>query len=162
MDTNKTLGEKNLTAITQECCKQYWTSPGSNIPRSCSCTATNLPSRKLSKLDEPDMQNTDGGIGTNSLSTYSCEPLYIDEQRQGDQLEPPHNSSEPIQDVDLKTYRERWMIKTGGERGSGRSVLAARHDDDFYLFKKFHFLFLVSFRFWFYSYFFIFLFTCCS
>ena len=35
-----------------------------------------------------------------------------------------------IQDVALKTYQERWTIETGGERGSGRSVLAAQHDDD--------------------------------
>ena len=26
--------------------------------------------------------------------------------------------------------RERWTIGTGGERGSGRSMLTARHDDD--------------------------------
>ena len=28
---------------------------GSNIPQSSSCTTNNDPSRKLSKLDEPDM-----------------------------------------------------------------------------------------------------------
>ena len=33
----------------------------------------------------------------------------------------------------LKTYRERWMIETGGERGSGISVLVARHDNDIYI-----------------------------
>ena len=38
--------------------------------------------------------------------------------------------SMPIQDVVLETYRERWTIETGGKRGSGRSVLAAWHDDD--------------------------------
>ena len=37
--------------ITQECCEQYWTSPGGNTPQDTNC----LPSRKLSKLDEPDM-----------------------------------------------------------------------------------------------------------
>ena len=36
----------------------------------------------------------------------------------------------PIQDVALKTYRDRRTIETDGERESGRSVLAARHDDD--------------------------------
>ena len=41
-----------------------------------------------------------------------------------------YNSSVPIQDVDLKTYRKRWTIEKGGGRGSGRSVLMARHDDD--------------------------------
>ena len=48
------------TAITQECCEQYWTSPGANTPQSTNYTATNLPSWKLSKLDEPDMQDTAG------------------------------------------------------------------------------------------------------
>ena len=36
----------------------------------------------------------------------------------------------PIQDVALNTFRERWTIETGGERGSRRSVLAAHDDDD--------------------------------
>ena len=54
------------TAITQECCEQYWTSPGGNTPQGTNYTATCLPSWKLSKLDEPDMQNTSGEAGTNS------------------------------------------------------------------------------------------------
>ena len=36
-------------------CEQHWTSPGGNTQQSSSCTATYHPSRKLSKLDEPDM-----------------------------------------------------------------------------------------------------------
>ena len=55
----------------------------------------------------------------------------MDEQRHDDQLEPIYNSSESIQDVALKTYRERWTIETGGERESVISVLAARHHDDY-------------------------------
>ena len=35
-----------------------------------------------------------------------------------------------IRDVTPKTCRRRWMIGRRGERGSGISVLAARHDDD--------------------------------
>ena len=35
----------------------------------------------------------------------------------------------PIQDAALKTSRVRWTIGTSGERGSGRSVIAAQHDD---------------------------------
>ena len=54
----------------------------------------------------------------------------MDEQRQDGQLESIYNSFVPIQDVALKTYREQWTIKTGGERGSKRSMLAARQDDD--------------------------------
>ena len=34
-----------------------------------------------------------------------------------------------IRDVTPKTYRRRWMIGRRGERGSGMSVPAARHDD---------------------------------
>ena len=56
--------EKSLTA--QECCKQYWTSPGGNTPQSTNYTATCLLSRKLSKLDEPDMQDTARGAWTRS------------------------------------------------------------------------------------------------
>ena len=54
----------------------------------------------------------------------------MDEQRQDDQLEPVYNSSVPIQDIALKTSREWWTIDTGGDRRSGRSVLAVRHDDE--------------------------------
>ena len=54
------------SAITQECCEQYWTSPGGNTPQGTNYTATCLPSRKLSKLDEPDMQDTAGEVGTSS------------------------------------------------------------------------------------------------
>ena len=54
----------------------------------------------------------------------------MDEQRQDDQLEPIHNCSVPIQDVAMKIYREQWTIETSGDKGSGRSMLAARHDDD--------------------------------
>ena len=38
--------EKSLTSTTQECCKQYWTSPGGSTPQSSSCTATYHPSQK--------------------------------------------------------------------------------------------------------------------
>ena len=54
----------------------------------------------------------------------------MDEQRQDNQLEPTHNSSVLIQDIASKTSCERWMIEMGGERRSGRSVLATFHDDD--------------------------------
>ena len=41
-------------------------SPGGNTPQSPNYTATYLPSRKLSKLDEPDMQDIAGEAGTSS------------------------------------------------------------------------------------------------
>ena len=36
----------------------------------------------------------------------------------------------PIQDIAWKISWEWWTIEMGGERGSGRSVLAAGQDDD--------------------------------
>ena len=59
MDSNKMVGEE---AITQECCEQSWTSPAGNTPQDTNCTATCLLSRKLFKLDEPDMQDTAGEV----------------------------------------------------------------------------------------------------
>ena len=44
----------------------YWTSPGDNIPQDTNYTANCLPSWKLSKLDEPDTQDTAGEAGTSS------------------------------------------------------------------------------------------------
>ena len=65
------------------------------------------------------------------VEPYFGGPFYVDEQRQDDQLEPIYNSSVPIQDILPGTSSgERWTIETGGGRGSGRCVLAARHDDD--------------------------------
>ena len=55
---------KSLTAIIQECCEQYWTSPGGSTQQSNSCTATYHPSWKLSKLNEP-VWDTAGEVGTN-------------------------------------------------------------------------------------------------
>ena len=116
-----------MTATTQ---KQYWTGLGGSTPQSCSCTATNHPSWKLSKLDKPDMHNTAGEVGTSSLLMYSYGPLHKSEQKQGDQLEPTYSSSVRIRDVALRTCRNQWTIRRGGERGSGISLLMARQDDD--------------------------------
>ena len=47
-------------------CEQYLTSPGGNTPQGTNYTAIGLLSRKLSKLDEPDMQDTAREAGTSS------------------------------------------------------------------------------------------------
>ena len=52
----------------------------------------------------------------------------MNEKRRDDQLELIYNSSGPIEDVALNTYRERWTIEKSGRSGSGRSALVARHD----------------------------------
>ena len=58
--------DKSLMATTQECYEQYWTGSGANTPQSSSYTAIYHPSWKLSKLDEPYMQDIAGEVGMNS------------------------------------------------------------------------------------------------
>ena len=130
-------------AITQECWEKYWTSPGGNNPQGTNCTATCLLSRKLSKLDEPDTQDTAGEAGTNSSVMYSDGPPHMAKQKQDDQLEHIYTNYVRIRDVALKTCQGRWVIGRSGERGSGISVLAARHDDD-NLFKIDNILFKIT------------------
>ena len=64
---------------------------------------------------------------------YSYGPPHMAAQKQDDQLELTYSNYVRTQDVTLKTCRRRWMIGRSGERGSGISVLAARHDDDIVL-----------------------------
>ena len=61
---------------------------------------------------------------------YSYGPPHIAEQKQDDQLKHTYSSYVRIRDVVLKTFQRRWTIGKSGERGSGISVFAARHDDD--------------------------------
>ena len=61
---------------------------------------------------------------------YSYGPLHMPKQKQNDQLEHTYSSYVRIRDVALKSCQRRWTIGRSGERGSGISVLAARHDDD--------------------------------
>ena len=57
-------------------------------------------------------------------------PTQMEVQKQNDQHELTYSNYVRTQDVTLKTCWRRWMIGRNGERGSGISVLAARHDDD--------------------------------
>ena len=84
----------------------------------------------LLKLDEPAMQDPAREAETSSEVIYSYGLPHMPEQKQDDQLEPTYSRSVRIRDVALRTYQKRWTIGRSGERGSGISVLAARHDDD--------------------------------
>ena len=61
---------------------------------------------------------------------YSYGPPHMAGQNQDDQHEHTFSSYVRIRDVALKTCQRRWTIGESGERGSGISVLVARHDDD--------------------------------
>ena len=64
------------------------------------------------------------------ISDVLLWPPHMAKQKQDDQLEHTYSSYVRIWDVTLKTCQKRWMIGRSGERGSGITVLAARHDDD--------------------------------
>ena len=66
-----------------------------------------LPSRKLSKLDEPDTQDTAGEARTSSPVMYSYGAPHMAKQKQDDQLERTYSSYVRIRDVALKTYQKR-------------------------------------------------------
>ena len=61
---------------------------------------------------------------------YSYGPPHMAVQKQDDQHEHTFSNYVRIRDVVQKTYLGRWTIGRSGERGSGISVLPARHDDD--------------------------------
>ena len=76
------------------------------------------------------MEDTAGEAGTSSLEMYSYWPPYMAVQKQDDQHEHTFSSYVRIRDAVLRTCLGRWTIERSGERGSGISVLPARHDDD--------------------------------
>ena len=81
--------------------------------------ATYHPSRKLSKLNEPDMRDTAGEVRTNTPVVYSCGSLQMDEQRQDDQLEPTYSSSvrcSPEELPDANDDRKGWQERVRGIR----------------------------------------------
>ena len=61
---------------------------------------------------------------------YSSEPSHMAVQKQDDQHEHTFSNYVRIQEVVQKTCLRRWTIGKSSERGSGISVLSARHDDD--------------------------------
>ena len=128
IDANKTAGEAR---------RQLHKNVASNFEQVLAATPHKTPtigppfqSRKLSKLGEPDMQDTAGGAGTSSYVMYSYGPPHIAGQTRDDQHEHTFSNYVRIRDVALKTCQRRWTIGKSGERGSGISLLVARHDDD--------------------------------
>ena len=58
-------------------------------------------------------------VGTSSLVIYSSGSLYMDVQRQDDQVEPTHSSSVLIQDGTMKTYRKHGRKGGVAREGQG-------------------------------------------
>ena len=91
---------------------------------------------------------------TSKGTTVSCvyyQWEYPYEKKSGNLFNDPrtYSSSVRIRDVALGICQKRWTIGRSGEKGSGISVLAARHDDCFYeIYLLIRFLFVfISFLF---------------
>ena len=66
LDANKTAGEEARRQLHKTVASNIEQSPSGNTPQSTNYTVTCLPSRKLSKLNEPDTQDTAGEAETSS------------------------------------------------------------------------------------------------
>ena len=104
-------------AITQECCEQYWTSPGGNTPQSPNYMATYLPSRKTIQVRRTRhtghcWRSRDKLISDVLLWTPHIWPR---KSRMTSSNIHTYSSYVRIQDVALKTCRR------SGERGSRMS-----------------------------------------
>ena len=66
MDANKTAGEEARRQLHKNAACNPEQVLAATPHNDTNCTATCLLSRKLFKLDEPDMQDTAGEAGTNS------------------------------------------------------------------------------------------------
>ena len=99
--------EKKLDGNYKRMLRATLKSPGGNTPQDTNYTATYLPSRKLSKIDEPDTQDTAGKAGTSSSVMYSYGPPHMAGQKQDDQHEHTFSSYVRIREVALKTCQRR-------------------------------------------------------
>ena len=66
LDANKTVGEEATRQLHKNVASNIEHVLAATPQQGTSYTATCLPSRKLYKLDEPDMQDTAGETGTSS------------------------------------------------------------------------------------------------
>ena len=66
MDSNKSAGEEAGRQLHKNAASNLEQVLAATPPQDSKCTATCLLSRKLFKLDEPDMQDTAGEAGTHS------------------------------------------------------------------------------------------------
>ena len=104
------------------------------IPIVISTLAT-VPRDLQSGLEELEIEGRAKIIQTPALLRwnrvlYSYGAQHMAEQKQDNQLDHTYSSSVRIRDVALKTCQRRWTIGRSGKRGSGISVLAARHEND--------------------------------
>ena len=88
MDANKTYGEKAWRQLHKNAASNNEQILDAAPHKAPAVRPLTTQSRKLSKLDESDIRDTAGEVGTSLLVMYSYGPLHMDEQKQDDQLEP--------------------------------------------------------------------------
>ena len=66
LDANKTTGEEARRQLHKNAVSNIEQVLAAALPQGTNYSATCLPSRKLSKLDEPEMQDSAGEAGTSS------------------------------------------------------------------------------------------------
>ena len=81
---NKTAGEEARRQLHKNVASNIEQVLSATPNKAPNITATCLPSRKLSKLDEPYMQDTAGEAGTSSSVLYCYGPPHMAKQKQDD------------------------------------------------------------------------------
>ena len=84
LDASKTAGEEARRQLHKNAANNIEQVLDGNTPQDTNYTATCLTSRKLFKLDEPDMQDTAGEAGTSSYVMYTYGPPHMAVQKQDD------------------------------------------------------------------------------
>ena len=108
--------------------------PGSNIPQNSSCTTTHYPSQKQSKLEEQDMWDTwvskDGLISDVFLWTLSYRRTSVGRPARTYKYLQQLCTDTGCSQEDLLEAMDNRDELWEREREFGKSVLAARQDDD--------------------------------
>ena len=132
MDANKTAGEEARRQITQECCEQTWTSPGGNTPTRHQLYGHLPPITETIQVRQT--RHAGALAGENRGELISDVLLWTPTYGRAKAGRPARTyipaTTVRIRDVVQKTCQRRWTIGKSGGRGSGISVLSARHDDD--------------------------------
>ena len=126
------IWRKSLSVTSQECCNQYWTTPGGRTPQSSNCQAIYYPSQKLFQV----RRTRHAGHWWRSRDELISNVLLwtpLPGRVKAGRLARTYSSVQ-IQDVALKTYPKRWTMEGDGERGPGRSVPMAWHDIYIYIY----------------------------
>ena len=110
-------------ATTQECWEQFWVQHFTKHQLYGHLTA-------ITKTIKVRRTRHAGHSWRSRDELISDELLWTPSYGRTKAGRPPRAYIQQLWNVDLRTSQKRWTIGRSGERGSGISVLVARHDDD--------------------------------